>query len=218
MGALITKNFENTQNIAYNILICGIGGQGVVLAGKIISLAAFKNGFDIKTSEVHGMSQRGGSVSSHIRFGGKIFSPLIPKNKASVILSFDIYETLRYISEFANDKTIIISSDYGKMSSWISKNKNDKIKKTAAGIADIAGFLTNNFKRFHLINDKKMAADFGNIKVSNIIPIGLLSNYTDIAVEQWLKAIEENVPEKTVDLNLKAFLAGRKEAGDKKIS
>ena len=199
------------NDIIQNILICGIGGQGVVLAGKIVSFAVFESGLDIKTSEVHGMSQRGGSVSTHIRYGKKIFSPLIPENKATAILSFDIYETARYIRSFANEKTIIISSNQGKIPSWTSKNKNDKIKNGNGFIdADaVAGLLKANFKFLNLIDDKRIAENLGNIKVSNIILIGILSGFTGIKKEIWLKAIEKNIPRKTEDLNIKAFLTGR---------
>ncbi len=200
------------DDLIQNILICGIGGQGVVLAGKIVSLAAFESGLDIKTSEVHGMSQRGGSVSTHIRYGKKIFSPLIPENRATAILSFDIYETARYIRSFANEKTIIISSNQGKIPSWTSKNKNDKIEENGNGFIDadaVAGLLKANFKFLNLIDDKKIAEDLGNIKVSNIILIGILSGFTGIKKEIWLKAIEKNIPQKTADLNIKAFLTGR---------
>ncbi len=190
----------NTQNI----LICGIGGQGVVLAGKIIGLAAYEKGFDVKTSEVHGMSQRGGSVSTHIRFGEKVSSPLISKNDADIILSFDIYETLRYAKDFANRNTLVISSGYGKIPLWTSTNKNDRIS-----IAKIVEALKINFDKFLTINDKEIAVNLGNIKVSNIISIGLLSKFTDIEEDFWLKVIENNVPEKTKEINMKAFLVGR---------
>ncbi|MFW0884993.1 indolepyruvate oxidoreductase subunit beta [Candidatus Acidulodesulfobacterium sp. H_13] len=201
---------NDTQGVQ-NILICGIGGQGVVLAGKIIGAAAFESGLDIKKSEVHGMSQRGGSVSTHIRFGEKIFSPLIPKYAASTILSFDIYETLRYVKNFANNKTVVISSDYGMMPLWTSKNKNDKLGNGPITAENISNALRIEFKYLHLVNNKKIAANLGNIKVSNIVSIGLLSNYTDIEKEIWLGVIRQNVPEKTVNLNLKAFLIGRNE-------
>jgi indolepyruvate ferredoxin oxidoreductase beta subunit len=202
---------ENIQNI----LICGIGGQGVVLAGKIISVAAFESGLDIKTSEVHGMSQRGGSVSTHIRIGEKIFSPLIPKNKASIILSFDIYETVRYIRSFANVNTVIISSEYGKMPVWTTKDKKARIREELMSAQYIADFLKANFKSLRLINDKKIAEDIGNIKISNIVSIGLLSNFTQIEEKTWLKAVKNNVPAITADLNIKAFLAGRGNYGNK---
>jgi indolepyruvate ferredoxin oxidoreductase beta subunit len=196
---------DSTQNI----LICGIGGQGVVLAGRIISLAAFESGMDIKTSEVHGMSQRGGSVSTHIRFGKKIFSPLIPENGATAILSFDIYETLRYTGSFANKNTIIVSSNDGKTPAWTSKTKNDTIVNNFADIYSIASLLKDNFKSLTLLEDKRIAESIGNAKVSNIILIGALSVFTDIKENIWLKTIEKNVPEKTADLNIKAFLKGR---------
>lgn len=196
---------DSTQNI----LICGIGGQGVVLAGKIISLAAFESGMDIKTSEVHGMSQRGGSVSTHIRLGKKIFSPLILENGATAILSFDIYETLRYTSSFANKNTIIVSSNDGKTPAWTSKTKNDTIINNFTDIYSIASLLKDNFKSLTLLDDKQIAENLGNVKVSNIILIGALSVFTDIKEDIWLKTIETNVPEKTVDLNIKAFIKGR---------
>ncbi len=192
------------NDIIQNILICGIGGQGVVLAGKIISLAAFDSGLDIKTSEVHGMSQRGGSVSTHIRYGKKIFSPLIPENEATVILSFDIYETARHIRPFANEKTIIISSNQGKIPSQTPKSKNGFIDADA-----VAGLLRANFKFLNIIDDKRIAEDLGNIKVSNIVSIGILSGFTGIKKEIWLKTIEKTIPAKTAELNIKAFLAGR---------
>ena len=196
-------------DLTQNILICGIGGQGVVLAGRIISLAAFEGGMDIKTSEVHGMSQRGGSVSTHIRFGKKIFSPLIPENGATAILSFDIYETLRYTGSFANKNTIIVSSNDGKTPAWTSKTKNDTIVNNFADIYSIASLLKDNFKSLTLLEDKRIAESIGNAKVSNIILIGALSVFTDIKENIWLKTIEKNVPEKTADLNIKAFLKGR---------
>lgn len=197
------------NDLTQNILICGIGGQGVVLAGKIIGLAAFESGMDIKTSEVHGMSQRGGSVSTHIRFGKKVFSPLIPKNRATLILSFDIYETLRYIGDFANKNTVIVSSDNGKTPAWTSKTKNDTIGNKLMNAASIAAFLKDNVKFLNLLNDKKTAENLGNVKVSNIVLIGALSGFIDIKKEIWLKVIEKSVPEKIVDLNVEAFLKGR---------
>ena len=191
---------------AQNILVCGIGGQGVVLAGKIISNAAYGKGFDVKTSEVHGMSQRGGSVSTHIRFGEKVFSPLIPGQSADIILSFDIYETLRYARDFADKKTLIISSNYGKIPLWASVRENDGIS-----IAEITGTLKINFDKLLTVNKKETVMALGNVRVANIILLGLLSKFTDIEEDFWLKAIKDSVPEKTKEINIKAFLIGRNE-------
>lgn len=195
------------SNNNVNILVCGIGGQGVVLAGKIISRAAFESGMDIKTSEVHGMSQRGGSVSTHIRYGEKIYSPIIPRNQATILLSFDIYETARFAPDFAGEETVIISSGCGKIPSWTPKCQTD--------IYTVSGFLETNFKFLNLINDKKIARDLGNIKVSNIVLIGLLSVFTQISEEIWINAIKKNVPKKTVDININAFLTGKKNYANK---
>ncbi len=191
---------------AQNILVCGIGGQGVVLAGKIISNAAYGKGFDVKTSEVHGMSQRGGSVSTHIRFGDKVFSPLIPGQSADIILSFDIYETLRYARDFADKKTLIISPNYGKIPLWASVRENDGIS-----IAEITGTLKINFDKLLTVNKKETVMALGNVRVANIILLGLLSKFTDIEEDFWLKAIKDSVPEKTKEINIKAFLIGRNE-------
>ncbi len=191
-----------------NILVCGIGGQGVVLAGKIISLAAFEKGLDVKTSEVHGMSQRGGSVSTHIRSGTKIFSPLIPKQSADIILSFDIYETLRYIKDFSNKNTLIISSNYGKIPLWTTASEHDRIS-----VDEIINAMKISFNKLFMIDNKKIATDLGNPKVSNIISIGLLSKFTDIEKNFWLKIIEYNVPPKTKKINIEAFLTGRNMEG-----
>ncbi len=177
----------------------------MVLAGKIISRAAHEKGFDLKTSEIHGMSQRGGSVSTHIRFGRKVFSPLISQNCADIILSFDMYETLRCAADFANKNTLIISSSYGKIPLWTSSRKNDRIY-----IAEITAALKSNFGKLFTINDRELAMDLGNLKISNIISIGFLSKFTGIEDAFWLKAIESSVSEKTKEINMEAFLAGRK--------
>lgn len=190
----------NTQNI----LVCGIGGQGVVLAGKIISLAAFEKGFDVKTSEVHGMSQRGGSVSTHIRFGTKVFSPLIRKQSADIILSFDIYETLRYAKDFANKNTLIISSNYGKTPLRTTASENGRLSAD-----EIIGAMKIGFDKIFMVDNKKTAMSLGNPKVSNIILIGLMSKFIDIEKDFWLKVVECNVPLKTKEINTEAFLTGR---------
>ena len=189
-----------------SILICGIGGQGVVLSGKIISLSAFYENYDDKTSEVHGMSQRGGSVSTHLRYGEKIFTPLISMHSADIILSFDLYETIRYI-DYANKETKIITASEGKYIRGSSYNKIglpspesiiDKIK------------IDLNLKNLFAIDIEKIAREIGNIKVANTILIGASSQFTYIKEHTWLSILKENVPAKTTDINEKAFLLGRK--------
>ncbi len=188
-----------------SILICGIGGQGVVLSGRIISLSAFYENYDVKTSEVHGMSQRGGSVSTHLRYGNKISTPLIPLHTADIILSFDLYETLRYI-DYANEDTKIITASSGKY-----------IKRSSATQAKLPSFksiidkitIDFNLKNLITVDIGNIAQELGNIKVANTILIGVSSQFTYIREQTWLNILRENVPAKTIDINEKAFLLGR---------
>jgi indolepyruvate ferredoxin oxidoreductase beta subunit len=189
-----------------SILICGIGGQGVVLSGKIISLSAFYENCDVKTSEVHGMSQRGGSVSTHLRYGSKIFTPLIPLHTADIILSFDLYETLRYI-DYANEETKIITASSGKY-----------IRRSSANPVSLSSFksiidkitIDFNLKNLITVDISKIAQELGNIKVANTVLIGASSQFTHIQEQTWLNILRENVPANTIDINEKAFLLGRK--------
>jgi len=193
-----------------NILICGIGGQGVVLTGKILSASAFDAGYDVKTSEVHGMAQRGGSVSTHLKYGEKIYSPLIASKSADILLSFDIYETIRYI-DFANEKTIIITSTLGKTPAWTTP----KIIKTPS-IYSIINNIKSYFKNIFLIDVKTIAKEIENIKVANTILIGATSKFTSISTDIWLNNIIKNVPSKTIEINKKAFVIGRELIENKK--
>ncbi|MHB1665639.1 MAG: indolepyruvate oxidoreductase subunit beta [bacterium] len=189
-----------------SILICGIGGQGVVLSGKIISLSAFYENYDVKTSEVHGMSQRGGSVSTHLKYGEKIFTPLISLHSADIILSFDLYETMRYIG-YANKETKIITASEGK---YIRRSSSDQIKLPSPESIINKIKIDFNFKNLFAIDIEKIAGELGNIKVANTVLIGASSQFTYIKEQTWLNILKENVPAKTIDINEKAFLLGRK--------
>lgn len=193
-----------------NILIAGIGGQGVVLAGKIISSAALKNGFDVKTSEVHGMSQRGGSVSTHIRFGKKIYSPLIPENCATMLLSFDVYETLRYIPRYGNKNTVIVSSSKGKFPPRIGTARKNE-PPVNADPEEIIFTIKKLYEKAFFIDAGLIAKNTGNPRVSNIVLTGFLSNFTSIKQEVWLRTIDETLPEKLREINVKAFITGKDE-------
>ncbi len=189
-----------------SILICGIGGQGVILSGKIISLSAFYENYDVKTSEVHGMSQRGGSVSTHLRYGEKIFTPLISMSSADIILSFDLYETTRYIG-YANEETKIITASEGKYIRGASLNQI-KLPSSKSIIDKIK--IDFNFKNLFAIDIEKIAQELGNIKIANTILLGASSQFTYIKEQTWLNILKENMPAKTIDINEKAFLLGRK--------
>ncbi len=184
-----------------NILIVGVGGQGVLLASEILSYAGLKAGYDVKKSEVHGMAQRGGVVSSHVRFGKKIFSPLIKMGEADVILSFESAEALRWV-HFVKPDGIVIVNDYQLIPPLASlkgfeypNHPLEKVKK--------------RIKNVQSVDALKIADNLGNLRMVNTILLGTLSAYLDIPVAIWEAVIRERVPKGTEELNLKAFAAGR---------
>ena len=183
-----------------NIIITGVGGQGILLASEILSQSAVQAGFDVKRSEIHGMSQRGGSVNSHIRFGKKVYSPLVMKGECDLLLSFEKMESLRMI-EYANSQTTIIVNTQKVNPSTV-----------ASGLAiypeNIEDILTSNFKNVIFVDAFKLAQSAGNIRTANIALLGVASKVLDIPLEIWENAISQRVPERAVEVNLKAFHLG----------
>ena len=190
------------ENNITNILICGVGGQGIILAGEILSEAALRSGFDVKKSEVHGMAQRGGSVVSHVRYGKKIYSPLIKEGDADFLFSFERMETLRYLTMLKNNGVIIINNQRINPT-----NINIKTRNYPENIEDICSRLSRNI--FYM-DALKIAERIGNTKTVNVIMLGALSRYLSINDDVWRECIKTKVKEKFVDINLKAFQEGKK--------
>lgn len=185
------------MNDTKNILIVGVGGQGTILASNIISLAALKAGLDIKKSEIHGMSQRGGSVFSHVRYGTTVHSPVIPEGKADIIVSLEEMEVLRW-TDFLHKETEVI---------WLKHRiLPAEVKEYPEGIDNE---LKANFNRIHQINPEEIIEQLGNKKYLNVFILGELSKFTEFPEDIWKAAIEELVPEGTMDDNWKAFNLGR---------
>ena len=190
------------KNGTTNVLIVGVGGQGVLLASEILCEVAKVMGLDAKKSEVHGMSQRGGVVTSHVRFGKKVYSPLIPDGEADVILAFEIAEGLRWAGELKEGGTIIVNNQRivppivttGKFSypDGIEKGIREKAEKAI------------------IIDAFDIAAELGNTRLVNTILLGVISNSIDLEEEKWLEVIERMAPKGTGEINKKAFLEGRK--------
>lgn len=183
-----------------NILICGVGGQGVLLAGDIIAEAAIASGFDAKKSEVHGMAQRGGSVVSHVRFGQKVNSPLIRQGEADVILSFEEMETARYLQFLKADGCLII-------------NRQQIIPMSVAtGQAeypiDIVEKIKQQVKNLVLCPGMELAEKAGSAKAVNTVLLGALAKKLELASDKWQEVISRRVPAKTVEMNKKAFESG----------
>jgi len=186
-----------------NILMAGVGGQGVILASEIVSEAMMKAGFDVKKSEVHGMAQRGGSVTTHVRFGKKVYSPLIKNGEVDILFSFELLETMRYLNTLC-DNPIILVNNQKILPPSVTLGK-DEYPGT------IPGLLAAKYPRFELVNALEVAQKAGNAKALNVAFVGALSRFFDVAEDIWRKAIEAMLPPKLVDLNLKAFALGREQ-------
>lgn len=190
------------NNSTTNILIVGVGGQGVILASEILSEVAIASGLDAKKSEVHGMSQRGGVVSSHVRFGTKVYSPLIPEGESDAILAFELAEALRWLYFLKPDGKIIVSNQKlippitttGKFK--YPEKLEERLKEKVPGAL--------------IIDAASIAKKLGNPRLVNTILLGVLSRSLDLKEEKWLEVIERRAPKGTGELNKKAFMEGRK--------
>ena len=183
-------------------MIVGVGGQGTLLASKMLGYVLLKQRYDVKVSEVHGMSQRGGSVVTYVRYGEKVYSPVIDKGETDVIISFEQLEAARWVEFLKKDGVIITNTQKMEPMPVITgaaEYPEGLIEKlTAAGAkVDAKDFLA-------------LAEEAGSSKAVNIALMGRFSTYfPDITDEQWQDAIEKNVPAKFLELNRKAFELGR---------
>lgn len=175
----------------------GVGGQGIVLSSNILAAAAMNQGFDVKKSEIHGMSQRGGSVFSHIRYGKKVYSPVIPRRSADIILSLEQMEVLRW-ADYASEDCQIIYFNEKLLPAGITHyplGVEDEIKRL--------------FKNVCEVKPEDLKSKLDNVKSVNVALLGVLAGFIDIADSAWEKAINDFVPKGTADVNVKAFKAGR---------
>lgn len=187
-----------------NILIAAVGGQGAVVASRILGKLAQNLELDVKVSEVHGMSQRGGSVVTYVRFGKKIHSPIIEKGTADVILAFELLEGARYVEWLKPGGTLITSSQ--------RIDPMPVITGTANYPEDLEKKLLSLPIHCKVIDALAYAKEAGNLKTVNVILIGALAATTEIEEDKWLTAIKEVVQEKLADINLKAFALGYKKS------
>lgn len=186
----------------YNVLIVGVGGQGIILASDVLGRVAARHGYDVKKNEIHGMAQRGGSVSSHVRFGKKVNSPIIKMGEADVLLSFEQLETLRYFN-FLSKKGQVILNDHKILPPAVFTGQQDY----PAGIIDK---VKEKAPKSIIVKGEDMAKKIGNPKVINVIFLGVLSNFLDLPVNVYEEVLKESLKPKLVDINLKAFAEGRK--------
>ncbi len=196
----ISKNTDSLK--VTNIIICGVGGQGILLASDILCTAAFLEGFDVKKSEIHGMAQRGGSVITHIRFGAKVYSPLVEVGKADFILSFEKLEALRYSYFLKRDGVLIVNDlELAPMSVLTGDREYPK---------NIIDILKQNGE-IYLVPAQNIALELGNVRAVNVVLLGSLARFLTFKKQVWLDAIKENVKPQYVDINIRAFEAGNRE-------
>lgn len=189
------------MNMVKNIMIVGVGGQGALLASKTLGKVLLDAGYDVKVSEVHGMSQRGGSVVTYVRYGDKVYSPIIDKGEADFIVSFEMLEAARYVDYLKKDGQIVVNTQQIDPMPVITGAAKypENLEKTmqAAGI------------KVDAVDCLSLAEKAGTAKSVNIVLMGRLSRYMDFAEEAWIKAIEKLVKPQFLEMNKKAFVLGR---------
>lgn len=185
--------------ICVNIMIVGVGGQGTLLASRILGNTVVSEGYDVKVSEVHGMSQRGGSVVTYVKYGDRVFSPIIGKGEADIILAFEMLEAYRALPYLKKGGKMIVNTQkmdpmpviVGAMS--YPEDIEEKLKSKVDLIS---------------VDALKYAKEAGNIKAVNVVLIGIMAKNTPIPYEKWINTIKTSTPEKFLESNLNAFDLG----------
>ena len=183
-----------------NIMVVGVGGQGSVLASKLLGRLLMNEGYDTKVSEVHGMSQRGGSVVTYVRFGDKVYSPVIDKGQADVIVAFELLEASRWLSHLAPDGQMITNTQ--------QIDPMPVIIGTVDYPDDLVEKMRSTGAKVDAINALSLAEEAGLSRAVNVVMMGRLSCYFPFSNEAWDKALTETVPERYLEMNREAFRKG----------
>jgi indolepyruvate ferredoxin oxidoreductase beta subunit len=186
---------------AQDIFLAGVGGQGILLAGEILCMVFMEAGLDVKKSEVHGMAQRGGSVTSHVRCGPKVFSPLIPQGEADVLMGFEALEALRWADYLKEGGVLLVNRQKINPTTVTSGRM-----KYPTRIYDV---LKKRHPKTRIVDGLKLARKAGDVRTVNSVLVGAISREVDLPVEMWESAISKRIPKKFVDVNLHAFELGR---------
>jgi indolepyruvate ferredoxin oxidoreductase beta subunit len=186
-----------------NIFLSGVGGQGTILASNILGQVMLNAGFDVKKSEVHGMAQRGGDVTTHFRFGAKVHSPLIKQGDVDYLVSFELLEALRYL-DWVKPEGKILLNNFSVLPPSVNLGQMEYPK-------DVEQIFRKHYKEnVRLINGYGIAKNIGNLQVANVVLIGALSVFfPELEAEQWTDAIKLLLPARLHDINIEAFNAGK---------
>ncbi len=182
-----------------NVMIVGVGGQGTLLASRILGNTLLAQGYDVKVSEVHGMSQRGGSVVTYVKYASKVHSPIIDKGEADVILAFELLEAYRALPYLKKGGKLIVNRQCILPMPVITGAAKypENIEEKLASKADLT-----------VVEALRLAEEAGSFKAVNVVLIGVLAATSDIPKEAWLETLKTTVPAKLLDVNLKAFELG----------
>jgi indolepyruvate ferredoxin oxidoreductase, beta subunit len=185
-----------------NILFCGVGGQGILLASEVTAYSLLAAGMDVRKIEVHGMAQRGGSVTAHLRYGDKVYSPLISPGEADIVVAFEMMEAARYLP-FMHPGSKVIVNTHKIFPPAVATGKMEYPENVLAGLAD------------HSISVKEIdafeiASRVGEVRAVNIVMVGVLSTYLPIDVQIFMDVLHERIPERFKEVNINAFQEGRK--------
>lgn len=183
-----------------SILIVGVGGQGTLLASRLLGGAMMDQGYDVKVSEVHGMSQRGGSVVTYVRYGDKVYSPIIAQGEADVLLAFEALEAARYLPWLKPEGTVVVNTQ--------QMDPMPVVTGVAEYPKDILGKVREQGVKVVALDALGMAEEAGSSKAVNVVLIGAMAKKLDLPKEVWIDTIKETVPSKFIDMNLKAFELG----------
>lgn len=189
-----------------DVVLAGVGGQGNVLSARVLAEAALSMGYDVKTSEVHGMAQRGGSVVCMVRWGEKVYSPLIEVAKADFLLAFELLEGLRFLRYLGGEGTAIVN-DYRL--DPLPVLRGDAVYPEGA-LGDIRSYAARTVE----LDAREMAAAAGNPRAAGSCLLGALSTFLEFPMDMWEESMRKSVPSKAVEVNLKAFALGRKGGAD----
>ena len=183
-----------------SVMIVGVGGQGTLLASRVLGSAMLSQGIDVKVSEVHGMSQRGGSVVTYVRYGDKVYSPIIAQGEADVLLAFEALEAARYLPWLKPEGTVVVNTQ--------QMDPMPVVTGVAEYPKDILGKVREQGVKVVALDALGMAEEAGSSKAVNVVLIGAMAKKLDLPKEVWIDTIKETVPSKFIDMNLKAFELG----------
>lgn len=183
-----------------SVMIVGVGGQGTLLASRVLGSAMLSQGVDVKVSEVHGMSQRGGSVVTYVRYGDKVYSPIIAQGEADVLLAFEALEAARYLPWLKPEGTVVVNTQ--------QMDPMPVVTGVAEYPKDILGKVREQGVKVVALDALGMAEEAGSSKAVNVVLIGAMAKKLDLPKEVWTDTIKETVPSKFIDMNLKAFELG----------